>query len=81
MSTDRRQSPRRRIQTDVVVVCDGGLTRLQALVVDQSESGVRLRLAKDIPIDADCYLLFGRRIEPCRVAWQANRLAGLAFAD
>ena len=80
MSTDRRQSPRRRIQTDVVVVCDGGLTRLRALVVDQSETGVRIRLTDDKPIHADCYLLFGRRIEPCRVVWQASRSAGLAFA-
>ena len=79
MSTERRQSPRRRVQTDVVVVCDGGLTRLQALVVDQSETGVRLRLAEDKPIQSDCYLLFGRRMEPCRLVWQASRSAGLAF--
>lgn len=79
MNTELRQSPRRRIQTAVVVVCDGGLARLPALVVDQSETGVRLRLADDKPIQLECYILFGHRIEPCRVVWQASRSAGLAF--
>ena len=79
MNTERRQSPRRRIQTDVVVVCDGGLTRLPALVVDQSETGVRLRFMEDKSIQSDCYLLFAHRIEPCRLVWQASRSAGLAF--
>ena len=77
--TERRQSPRNPVQIEAIVVCDEGLQRLQAQVVDQSDTGVRIRLEKDERIAADCYLLFGRRMEPFRVVWQASYSAGLEF--
>lgn len=79
MSTDRRSQPRFPVRIDATVVCDDGLLRIPAVVVDQSETGVRIRLGADQPINSQCYLLFNHRIEPFRVAWQGRRSAGLVF--
>lgn len=79
--TERRLHPRYTVQIPATVVCDDGLLRLPAEVVDQSPNGVRIRLADDERIRSDCYLLFGNRIEPFRVAWQASRSVGLEFLD
>jgi hypothetical protein len=76
---DRRHLPRRPASIDAIVVCNDGLHRIPARVVDRSDAGVRIRLEQDHPIAADCYLLFEHRMEPFRVVWQASRSAGLAF--
>lgn len=79
--TERRIHPRYTVQIEATVVCNHGLLRIPAEVVDQSANGVRIRLAEDERLNADCYLLFGHRMEPFRVAWQASRSAGLEFLD
>lgn len=81
MSTDRRLHPRSPVRIDATVVCNDGLLRIPAVVVDQSETGVRLRLDADLAINSQCYLLFNHRIEPFRVAWQARRSVGLSFVS
>ncbi len=79
MSPDRRRSPRIKTQIEATVVCQDGLQRIPATVVDQSSAGVRIRMDDDEAIAQDCYLLFGHRMEPFKVVWRASRSAGLAF--
>ena len=79
MTSDRRKLPRRTVHTKAIVVGNDGLTRLSAYVIDQSTAGVRVRLLEEHSIPCDCYILFANCIEPCRVAWQSSRTAGLAF--
>lgn len=76
---DRRSLPRKTCHIPATVVCNDGLQRIAATVLDQTEAGVRIRMDEDTPIAADCYLLFANRIEPFRVVWQASRSAGLLF--
>lgn len=78
---DRRKFSRQTIRIDATVVGNDGLVRLPATIIDHSSGGVRIRLNEDKPIPADSYLLFGNRIEPFRVAWQASQSAGLAFIE
>lgn len=81
MTPDRRSHPRYPTRISATIVCDEGLSRIPALVVDQSESGVRVQLEEDRLINSQCYLLFDHRIEPFQVIWQARRTAGLAFTS
>ena len=79
MTPDRRKAPRTPTDIEAVIVCDDGLQRLPARLVDQSAGGARVRLEQDAPIGAGSYLLFGNRLEPFRVVWRASQSLGLAF--
>jgi hypothetical protein len=79
MTTERREHFRHPARIEATVVCNDGLLRIPAIVVDKSEAGVRIRMEHDEKITSDCYLLFDHRIEPFRVVWQASRSAGLIF--
>ncbi|ODT64836.1 MAG: hypothetical protein ABS75_33950 [Pelagibacterium sp. SCN 63-23] len=79
MTKERRSLPRRSANIKAVVVCQGGLARHNAWVLDESESGLRIRLDEPARIDGDCYVLYGHRMEPFRVVWQANRSLGVCF--
>ena len=76
---DRRTHPRTATHIPATIVCDDGLRRIPAVVLDQSVAGVRIRMDEEARIAPDCYLLFGNRMEPFRVVWQASRSAGLLF--
>ena len=80
MNSDRRKSYRRTINAKATLVCNGGLKRLAAYILDISETGVRVRLADYARIAPECYILFEHRMEPCRLVWQSDRSAGLCFA-
>ena len=81
MNDDRRQAPRTSTDLDATVVCDDGLNRIPARLIDQSAGGVRIRLNRDQQLGAGCYLLFGNRMEPFRVVWRASQSLGLAFTS
>jgi hypothetical protein len=78
---DSRKHPRKTARIPVTVVWNGGAARAAGLILDKSETGVRVRLNEAEVIANDCYILFQRRLEPCRVVWQASRSAGLLFLD
>ncbi|MET3925653.1 PilZ domain-containing protein [Devosia sp. 2618] len=79
MNTNRRKFSRRPVDIKATVVGDSGMSRLAAAVLDLSESGVRVRLVEEELIPTECYILFGNRMEPCRLVWQTSRSAGLVF--
>ncbi|NGP17797.1 PilZ domain-containing protein [Devosia aurantiaca] len=79
MNDDRRQAIRTPTDLHAVVVSNDGLDRVPARLVDQSIGGVRIRLESDVRIGSGGYLLFGNRMEPFRVVWQASQSLGLAF--
>lgn len=81
MNSERRKSLRHNVHTKATLVCDGGLRRLTAYIIDLSETGARVRLAQQERITTECYILFEHRMEPCRVVWQSNLAAGLRFAN
>lgn len=61
------------------MVWDNGLSRVDALILDQSPEGAMVRLDRHERIVGDCYILFHHRIEPCRLVWQASQSIGLLF--
>lgn len=79
MSTERRKHRREPVHVPATVVGNGGLSRIPAEIVDRTVAGVRIRMADHEKLGADSYLLFGHRIEPFRVVWQAKDSAGLLF--
>lgn len=79
MNDDRRQALRTPTDLNATVVCNDGLNRIPARLVDQSVGGVRIRLDRDVNLGPGCYLLFGNRMEPFRVVWRASQSVGLAF--
>ncbi len=77
MYTERRLSPRRAVNLRATVVWGNGLNRSPAMVLDLSETGLRIRLDEEKRIGSDGYILFDHRMEPFRLVWQASRSAGL----
>jgi len=79
MLFERRSADRKAVNTRAIVVWGNDLMRAFAVILDISETGLRIRLDHETEIAGDGYILFDHRMEPFRVAWQANRSAGLQF--
>ncbi|OAM78695.1 PilZ domain-containing protein [Devosia elaeis] len=79
MFRERRAATRKAVNTRAIVVWSDGLKRAFAIILDMSETGLRIRLDHEAEIGSDGYILFDHRMEPFRVAWQASRSAGLQF--
>ena len=79
MFSDRRSSDRKAINTRAIVVWGDEAIRAFAIILDLSDTGLRIRLDQDAEIGREGYILFEHRMEPFRVAWQASRSAGLQF--
>ena len=77
MYVERRLHQRRAVNLRATVVWDDGLSRALGMVLDLSESGVRIRLDQDMPIGTQGYILFDHRMEPFQLMWQSQRSAGL----
>lgn len=79
MFFERRSATRKAVNTRAIVVWGDGILRAFAVILDMSETGLRIRLDHEAEIDGEGYILFDHRMEPFRVAWQASRSAGLQF--
>lgn len=79
MSRERRAAARKVVNTRAIVVWGDDLLRAFAIILDMSDTGLRIRLDHEATIGAEGYILFDHRMEPFRVAWQASRSAGLQF--
>jgi hypothetical protein len=79
MFRDRRAADRHAVNTRAIIVWGNDLVRAFGIILDMSETGLRIRLDHEAEISSDGYILFDNRMEPFRVAWQANRSAGLQF--
>lgn len=79
MSRERRTATRKVVNTRAIVVWGDDLLRAFAIILDMSETGLRIRLDHEAAIGQEGYILFDHRMEPFRVAWQASRSAGLQF--
>jgi hypothetical protein len=79
MLKDRRNSRRLPADLSATIVSNDGLDRVPVRVIDQSSGGVRVEMPRDLPIEAEPYLLFAHRLEPFRIAWREREAMGLAF--
>ncbi|WP_160297823.1 PilZ domain-containing protein [Devosia chinhatensis] len=79
MFRERRTADRKAVNTRAIVVWGDDLMRAFAIILDMSQTGLRIRLDHEAQIETDGYILFDNRMEPFRVAWQASRSAGLQF--
>ncbi len=79
MSRERRAATRQVVNTRAIVVWGNDLMRAFAIILDMSDTGLRIRLDHEATIGEEGYILFDHRMEPFRVAWQASRSAGLQF--
>lgn len=80
MVRERRSADRKVVNTRAIVVWGDGLIRAFAIILDMSDSGLRIRLDREAVIGEEGYILFDHRMEPFQVAWQASRSAGLRFS-
>lgn len=79
MFQERRLSQRNAVNLRATVVWGDGLSRALAMILDLSDTGLRLRLDEEETIGQDGYILFNHRMEPFQLVWQASRSAGLQF--
>ena len=80
MQVERRAVSRHPTDITATYVLNDG-RRVSVRIVNQSAVGLCVRLAQPELILREGYILFEHRMEPCRVAWQASRWAGLHFSD
>jgi hypothetical protein len=83
MSTqpDRRRRPREKVRIDATVVLDDGLVRLPAVLKNASPLGAKIELPDRPELPERFYVLFGHRLELCRLVWREDDLIGLAYED
>jgi hypothetical protein len=79
--TERRLRPREKVRLDATLVLEDGLLRLPALLKNASPFGAKIEMLEDWPTPERFYVLFGHRLELCRVIWRNERLMGLAYED
>jgi len=79
--TERRLRPREKVRLDATLVLEGGLLRLPALLRNASPFGAKIEMLEDLPTPERFYVLFGHRLELCRVVWRDEREIGLAYED
>ena len=80
---ERRRGSRIRAYKGARIILNNGRSTIDCVVVDQSRSGARLRVAssRDIPDAFDLLLVFEDIIRPCRVVWRTVHALGIAFQD
>jgi hypothetical protein len=78
---DRRKKPRHKVRIEANLVLDDGLLRLPAQIKDESPFGAKLQLEDVTDLPERFYVLFGHRIELCRLIWQDDTQLGLAYED
>ena len=78
---ERRIRPRDRVRVEATMVLDDGLVRLPAKVRDASPFGARIELSEALTVPERFYVLFGHRLELCRLVWQNGAEMGLVYED
>lgn len=73
--------PREKVRLDATLVLEDGLLRLPALLKNASPFGAKIEMLEDLPTPERFYVLFGHRLELCRVVWRDEREIGLAYED
>lgn len=77
---ERRAERRRPVNLRATVVYDGGVSRLDARIVDLSKAGARLELSAPAPLPKHFYMLTPpHQMQHCAVVWQADRTVGIMF--
>lgn len=79
--TERRLRPREKVRLDAILVLEDGLLRLPALLKNASPFGAKIEMAEDLSVPERFYVLFGHRLELCRVVWRDGREMGLVYED
>jgi len=76
---ERRRHVRNPARVQGTGVGEDGLSRHPVTILNVSEAGAMAELAADVPAEGHSVLLFGHRLEPCRLVWRDGRLAGFEF--
>jgi hypothetical protein len=76
---EQRLAPRRNTIIPATIVFDGGRRRLQCIIRNISDGGVKLEVFAVSQIPATFDLLHGTQLVPCRVVWRALKEIGVAF--
>jgi len=80
--SERRKSDRVLTNIPATVVFDDGRARLCASMRNLSATGAKVRLSEPAGLSGEVYMLIpSHRLQPCRLVWQADDEAGLAFLD
>ncbi len=78
--TDRRRHERRTIDMPILAVLGNGLRRLNATLVNVSQSGAMLKFGERTELPENFYLLIpDHKLQPCRVVWHKSELAGVSY--
>lgn len=78
---ERRLRPREKVRLDATLVLEDGLLRLPALLRNASPFGAKIEMLEGVPASERFYVLFGHRLELCRVVWRDENLLGLVYED
>lgn len=79
---DRRQHTRTPVRQSAVVVSNGGLSRIAAVVVDVSVSGAKLKVGESDVLETTFYMLLPEhQLQPCRLVWRKGQYAGVHYND
>jgi len=78
---ERRLRPRDKVRLDATIVLGDGLLRVPALLRNASPFGAKVELLEPWQTPERFYVLFGHRLELCRLIWREDNLLGLAYED
>lgn len=80
--TDRRRHQRHTVNLPAVAVSRDGLLRLDARIVNVSESGARVEVEDATLLSEWFYLLLPQhRLQPCRLVWRDAAAAGIRYVE
>jgi len=64
-----------------MLVLNDDLTRFPVVVINRSGSGLTIELAEPVDLPATFRILVQQAIEPCDLAWQNGKLAGVRLGS
>ena len=77
---DRRRHARTASRQPALAVVNGGISRLDATVVNASISGAKLKLDDAQGLPATFYMLIpAHQLQPCEVVWCDGLYAGVRY--
>jgi len=80
--SDRRRHERRQIDLPILAVLESGVRRLNATLVNVSQSGAMLKFGEETELPESFYLLIPQhRLQPCTIVWRESNLAGVSYTS
>lgn len=77
---EKRRHVRASSRIAATVVVNHGVTRLEATIVNVSQSGAKLEIADAAELSDTFYMLIPEhQLQPCRVVWRDAQFAGVCY--